>query len=275
VRLMSRNRKDNSDRYPEVVEAFEAMERDGFIVDGEMVAFEGNVTSFSRLQGRMKIQDADEARQSGIAVHFYVFDILHLDGYDVTGLPLRRRKGVLREALEFDDPIRFTPHRNGDGVAYWKEACRKGWEGVIAKDAVRPYTHGRSKSWLKFKCVHQQELVVGGFTDPKGDRVGFGALLLGFYQDGELRYAGKVGTGWDEETLDELRTRLDRLERETSPFADAEGIPGKGVHWVRPELVGEVGFTEWTEDDRLRHPRWIGERQDKDPEDVVKEEPGA
>lgn len=275
VRLMSRNRKDDSDSYPEVVEALEAMRRDDFIVDGEVVAFQGGVTSFSRLQGRMKIQDPDEARRSGIAVRFYAFDLLHLGGWNLTALPLRRRKTVLRQALDYRDPIRFTPHRNEEGVAYWKEACRKGWEGIIAKDATSPYVHSRSRSWLKFKCVNRQELVVGGFTEPQGDRVGFGALLLGYYDDERLRYAGKVGTGWDDETLQSLRSRLDGLERETPPFADPEALPQKGIHWVSPELVGEIGFTEWTAEGRLRHPRWIGERRDKAPEAVVKEEPGA
>jgi ATP-dependent DNA ligase len=166
--------------------------------------------------------------------------------------------------------LRWTPHRNDDGLQYFRTACRKGWEGLIAKHAGSEYVHGRSKKWLKFKCVMQQEFVIGGFTEPHGERIGLGALLLGFYRDGGLVYAGKVGTGFDDETLEDLRHRLDQIERETSPYD--QGDPASdGVHFVSPNLVCEVRFTEWTDGDKLRHPRYKGLRRDKEPEDVHKE----
>lgn len=286
VRLMTRNRKNRSATYPELVEALEGRGPD-LVADGEVVTFDGDVTSFSRLQGRIQVNDEDEARRRAteIPVVLYLFDLLHIDGHDLTAVPLRERKKVLQAALDWADPLRFTPHRNEEGEAYWEEACRKGWEGVIAKEAASPYVHSRSKKWLKFKCGHRQELVIGGFTEPKGERVGFGALLLGYYAGDDLVYAGKVGTGWDDATLRELRNRMDRLERKTPPFADPgdadeddplsanRKLPSKGVHWITPKMVAEVGFTEWTDAGFLRHPRYQGLREDKEAGEVVRERP--
>jgi len=274
VRLMSRNKQKINDTYPELVEALKSGRYPDFIVDGEIVAFSGKVTSFERLQQRMKIKDPAEARESGVAVFFYLFDILHLDGYDVTKLALDSRKHLLKKALSFDDPVRLTAHRRGKGEAYHREACSKGWEGIIAKDGRGAYVHSRSKKWLKFKCFNRQELVIGGYTDPEGERIGFGALLVGYYDGDSLRYAGKVGTGYDDETLRGLGKRLKSLERKSPPF-DAEHLPEKGVHWVTPKLVGQFGFTEWTKDGKLRHPRFLGLRRDKEARQVVKEEPEA
>jgi bifunctional non-homologous end joining protein LigD len=273
IRLLSRNKRSQNDTYPELVEAIERQPGDDFIVDGEIVAFEKGVTSFSRLQRRMQIQDPNKARKTNIAVYYYLFDLLYLDGHDTTRLALRDRKAVLREALRFEDPVRFTTHRNEHGEGFLEEACKKGWEGLIAKRAGAPYVHRRSTDWLKFKCVHRQEVVIGGYTDPRGARIGFGALLIGYYQRGKLRYAGKVGTGYDTETLQSLGDRLAAMERKSSPFADADGLP-KGAHFVTPKLIAEVGFTEWTEDGRMRHPRYLGLRRDKKAEDVVRERPG-
>lgn len=272
VELRSRNRQDLSGTYPEIVAALQRDQPDAaqFVLDGEVVAFDGRVTSFARLQGRLGISDPDQARASGIAVYYYVFDLLHLDGYDTTALPLRRRKSLLRAAIEWDDPLRYTPHRNGAGEDYYRLACRKGWEGVIAKRADGAYRHSRSTDWLKFKCVHQQELVIGGYTEPHGSRTGFGALLLGHYDDGDLVYAGKVGAGFDDETLHRLGSALQQRRRGSSPFD--RGDP-PDAHWVDPELVCEVGFTEWTGSGRLRHPRYLGLRHDKDPAEVRRERP--
>jgi bifunctional non-homologous end joining protein LigD len=271
VRLMSRNRKQLNAHYPELVEALAAARSQAFVIDGEVVAFEGRVTSFSKLQGRMHLEDAEEARQSAIDVYYYVFDVLYLDGYDTTGVPLRERKSLLKRAFSFRDPLRFVQHRNKEGEAFFQEACRKGWEGIIAKDASAAYVHGRSKKWLKFKCVNRQELVIGGYTEPHGERIGFGALLVGYYDGHELVYAGKVGTGFDDETLRRLKKRLTSLERDRSPFA-GDDLPAKEVHWVRPELVAQIGFEEWTKHGRLRQPRYEGLREDKDAADVVREE---
>jgi DNA ligase D-like protein (predicted ligase) len=273
VRLLSRNEKSQNAAYPELVDAIAAQKARDFVVDGEVVAFRGGVTSFSRLQRRMKIADAGKARRSGVPVYYYLFDIVHLDGRDTTRLGLQDRKSLLERSIEFRDPLRFSAHRSTEGEAYLAEACRKGWEGLIAKRADSIYVPRRSRDWLKFKCVARQEFVVGGWTDPQGGRVGLGALLVGVYDDGELRYAGKVGTGYDDQTLDDLSRRLSSMERKTPPFADPEGIPRKGVHWASPRLVAEVGFTEWTPDGRLRHPRFLGLRRDKAPKDVVRERP--
>jgi bifunctional non-homologous end joining protein LigD len=265
VRLLSRNNLDMG-RYPEVIEALAGQPADDFVVDGEVVAFSGRQTSFSRLQGR--------GRGARVPIFFYVFDLLHLDGYDLTRLPLRRRKAILRRALSFGDPLRFLPHRAEHGERYHREACQKGWEGIIAKRASAPYTSGRSGDWLKMKCVADQELVIGGYTDPRGSRAGFGALLVGHFQDGKLAYAGKVGTGYNDMLLRDLRAELDRLARDNSPFArNTENLPRKDVHWVDPRLVAQIGFTEWTRDGRLRHPRFLGLRRDKDAREVVRERP--
>jgi len=271
VVLRSRAGHDLSETYPEVVEGLGSRGPD-LLLDGEVVAFERGVTSFARLQGRMQLRERDRARRSGIAVWYYLFDLLFVDGFDVRPLPLRRRKALLRHVMRFEGPIRFTPHRNGDGEAYYRDACQRGWEGLVAKRADAPYRAGRSRDWRKFKCAARQELVIGGFTEPGGSRTGFGALLVGYHRDGDLVYAGKVGTGFDAATLRDLRARLDALGRDRPPFA-AGDLPSSGVHWVRPELVGEVEFTEWTADGRLRHPRFVGLRRDQDPADVVRERP--
>lgn len=272
VRLLSRSQKDLDDTYPELVDALEGQRAGQFVLDGEIVAFSGGVTSFQRLQQRMSLSTADEARRSNVAVHFYLFDILHLGGRRTTELPLRDRKALLKKAISFDDPIRYTPHRNEDGEAFYAQACDRGWEGLIAKDATKPYTHERSRDWLKFKCVADQEFVIGGYTDPEGSRIGFGAILVGYHDDGDLAYAGKVGTGFDDDTLERLGGRMEELERDDSPF-DRGNVPTKGVHFVDPQIVAQIGFTEWTDRGRLRHPRFLGTRDDKQPGDVVRERP--
>lgn len=267
--LWSRNHKRVNASYPEVTEALVRHGPQRFLVDGEIVAFEGDRTSFARLQSRMHRTDPRAARWTGVEVFYYLFDVLAIGGVDLTGLPLRSRKRLLRECFDFAGPLRYGEHRAGDGVEFFREACSRGWEGLIAKRADASYHSGRSRDWLKFKCVAGQEFVVGGFTDPRGSRLGFGALLVGYYQNDRLRYAGKVGTGYDERTLRDLRARLDGLARGDSPFADTVREPG--VHWVTPELVAQVGFTEWTGDGRLRHPRFVGLRNDKRAADVIRE----
>jgi bifunctional non-homologous end joining protein LigD len=218
--LRSRNDLDLDATYPELVDALSVPGPD-LVVDGEVVAFDGPVTSFARLQRRMQLRDAAEARSSGVAV--------------------------------------------------LADACERGWEGLIAKDATAPYTSGRSRRWSKLKCAHQQELVIGGFTAPQGSRTRFGALLVGHHEDGHLRYAGKVGTGYDRATLDRVGDLLEARVRQTSPFDDE--VPERRATWVTPDLVAEIGFTEWTRDGRLRHPRFLGLRDDKDANDVVRERP--
>jgi DNA ligase D-like protein (predicted ligase) len=274
VSLKSRNRKVINDQYPELVEALEKQAEKRFIVDGEIVAFEDDVTSFSRLQNRMHMDDPEEIRQTGVDVYYYLFDILYFDKYDVTEINQRVRKSLLKKAVSYHDPVRYMIHRNTDGEKYYQEACQKGWEGIIAKKAISPYVHRRSKNWLKFKCINQQEFVIGGFTEPHGERIGFGALLLGYYDGDDLLFAGKVGTGFDNETLQRLKDELDCLERKTPPFVK-DDLPKKEIHWVMPKLVAEIGFEEWTQDNKLRQPRFLGLRREKDAEDVVREEPSV
>jgi bifunctional non-homologous end joining protein LigD len=270
VTLTSRTGNDLSSAYPELVEALEAEAATDFLADGEIVAFEGRRTSFERLQGRMGIHDPKLARLTGIPVFLYLFDLLRFDGHDITGLPLRERKRVLRQGLAFAGPVRNTTHRNERGEEFFAQACAKGWEGLIAKRADSPYVHGRSSHWLKLKCSFEQELVIGGFTTPQGARHRFGALLVGYYEDGDLRYAGKVGTGFSEQTLRQLGDRLEALEVPSPPFTAGSGLP-RNARWVKPELVGQFGFSEWTRDGKLRHPRYLGLREDKPAREVVRE----
>jgi DNA ligase D-like protein (predicted ligase) len=273
VQLVSRTGRNMNGSYPELVEALERERAGDFIADGEVVAFDGPVTSFARLQGRMQLSDPRAARRTGIPVFLYVFDLLRHEDEDLRRLPLRERKARLRRALSFHGPVRFTPHRNEHGEELFRDACRRGLEGVIAKRADSPYrSGGRSRDWLKLKCHHEQELVIGGFTAPKGSRTEFGALLVGYFEDGELRYAGKVGTGFNHRTLADLGGQMRELEQDEPPFVDVHPIP-RGTRWVRPELVAQIAFSEWTRDGRLRHPRYLGLRNDKPARDVVRERP--
>jgi len=261
VRLLSRNELSLNGRYPEIARALERDPADGVVLDGEVVAFEGSRTSFARLARR---------GHERVAVFLYVFDLMHLAGHDTRPLPLRARKRLLRRTLAFGDRLRLTVHRNRDGEALFEDACSKGWEGLIAKRADSRYASTRSRDWLKVKCSAEQELVVGGYTEPKGSREELGALLVGYFDGDRLRYAGKVGTGFDRATLRDLARRLRPLRRDGSPFAD-DDAPARGTTWVEPELVVQVGFSEWTPYGRLRHPRFLGIREDKDAREVVRE----
>ena len=273
IRLMTRNQKEDTSTYPEITQALAAQRADDFILDGEIVAFDGSQTKFARLQQRLGVRQPGPELLAEVPVWFYIFDVLWADGRDVRPRPLRERKGILQDLLTFGGPLRFTEHINTDGEAYFRQACASGWEGVIAKRADAPYRAGRSRDWLKFKCESGQEFVIGGFTDPRGTRTGFGALLLGYYDPGhQLVYAGKVGTGFTQRTLGSLHASLAGLEQDHPPF-DRGKLPRSGVHWVQPRLVAEVGFSEWTTAGELRHPRFQGLRDDKDPAEVTREMP--
>ncbi len=281
VRLMTRNQHDVSATYPELRDALAAQSSADFVCDGEVVAFDAQATSFSLLQQRLGVHDPGAALRQRVPVFYYVFDLLVADGRDIRSRPLRERKKMLRESLAFDDPIRYTEHRDRDGEEYFEQACGQGWEGLIAKRADAPYVAGRTRDWLKFKCENGQELVIGGYTDPRGSRTHLGALLLGYYDpSGKLVYAGKVGTGFSEATLASLGHALTSIERADPPFdpgllpRSGSGRPPRtGVHWVEPRLVAQVAFTEWTGAGQLRHPRYLGLRRDKDPATVVREAP--
>ncbi|MFF5991420.1 non-homologous end-joining DNA ligase [Prauserella flavalba] len=268
-RLWSRNHRLMNAAYPELVEALAGQGGESFTADGEIVAFDGRQTSFAKLQPRIHLSDPVRARNTGVEVFYYLFDLLEFGGTDARSLPLRQRRELLRQAFDFHGAIRISQYRNTEGEKFLEEACAKGWEGLIAKRADAPYTSGRSRDWLKFKCVKDQEFVVGGYTDPSGSRAGFGSLLVGYYADGGLRYAGKVGAGYNDATLRDLRRRFETLGRAKSPFAGPVREPNS--HWLEPELVVQVKFTEWTGDGRLRHPRFTGLRNDKPATDVIRE----
>jgi bifunctional non-homologous end joining protein LigD len=283
VRLRTRKHVPVDDAFPELTEALRTSAHSNLVVDGEVVALDGDTHSLSRLQGRLGLgltprgrprPDPGRGPQPGqgsrIPIHLYIFDLLSIDGHDLRQLPLRARKQLLSGALDWNDPLRYSDHWTGDREELFREACRSGWEGLIAKDPEAPYRAGRSRRWRKLSCSRGQELVVGGFTEPGSARSGFGALLLGYHDDrGELRYAGKVGTGFDDamhETVDQL---LRSLEREDPPFADPPA--DREARWVEPHLVVQVSFTEWTDAGRLRKPRFDGLRIDLDPSEVVRE----
>ena len=240
VRLFSRNRLLQD--VPAVARAIATLPVHDAILDGEL--------TWDRASG------------------YHVFDILWLDGRPVTSLPLEERRALL-DQLPLQPPLQRVPTL--DDPQPWDRAAREGWEGVIAKRRGSAYEHRRSANWLKMKCEASQELVVGGFTDPQGARVGLGALLVGYFDGGDFVFAGKIGTGFDTKLLLDLRERLDRLEIAQSPFTRAKGLPRLRAHWVTPQIVVQVAFLEWTVHDKLRHPRLVGVRFDKDPHDVRRE----
>jgi DNA ligase D-like protein (predicted ligase) len=272
VRLESRTGKDLTGTYPEVCAALAAQRPRTLLLDGEVVAFEGDQTSFSRLQQRLGVSRPTPAHVASFPVVYCVFDLLELDGEDIRGRPLLERRARLEQAIRPGEALQISEAWRGDSERRFRDACRAGWEGLIAKRADAPYVPARSRDWLKLKCSWEQELVIGGYTEPAGSRTDFGALLVGYHEDGELRYAGKVGTGYSAATLRDLGARLRGLETAEPPFGDARPIP-RGTHWTRPELVAQIGFAEWTNDGRLRQPRFLGLRDDKRPDEVVRERP--
>ena len=278
VTLLSRNDKPQERMFPDVASALrEALPRPA-VVDGEIVCFDAEGrTSFRALQQRFHLIDPAEIRTRAerFPAFVFLFDLLWLDGRDLTGEPLAARKRVLREAVAWSDQVRWTEFSEGEGKALFRDACRRGDEGVIGKLLTSPYVARRDPAWVKVKCLGRQEFVIGGFTDPQRSRVGIGALLVGYYDGDRLAYAGKVGTGYTRETLLELRRRLDKVLRSKPPFDAGDPPVGPGVHWTRPEMVAEIGFTEWTQNGLLRQPRFEGLRTDKRPRDCHRERPRA
>jgi bifunctional non-homologous end joining protein LigD len=240
VQLYSRNRLPQ--RLPEIARAIARLPIKDAILDGEM-SWDGRT--------------------------YHVFDVLWMNGEAVTSRPLEARRALL-EQLPLEPPL----HRVAllKDAEPWDRARREGWEGVIAKRRGSPYEHRRSRHWLKMKCEASQEFVVGGFTDPRGGRVGLGALLIGYYEGADFVFAGKLGTGFDTKLLLDLRRRLDALIVPASPFTRATGLPRLRAHWVKPEVVVQAGFIEWTVHGKLRHPRLLGVRYDKAPREVVREQ---
>jgi bifunctional non-homologous end joining protein LigD len=272
VRLESRTAKDLTSTYPEVRAALASQASRNLILDGEVVAYDGTQTSFSRLQQRLGLTNPSDEQVAAYPVVLCAFDLLELDGDDLRDRPLFERRARLTAAIRPSSALQLSEAWRDDSQRRFAEACRAGWEGLIAKRAQAPYVSGRSRDWLKLKCVWEQEFVIGGYTDPAGRRTDFGALLVGYYEDGRLKYAGKVGTGYTAATLRGLGARLRELETPESPFVDARPVP-RGTHWTRPELVAQIGFAEWTNDGRLRQPRFLGMRDDKRPAEVLRERP--
>jgi len=271
AQLMSRTGKDWTGRFRPVRDAAAALPVRQALLDGEvaLVLADGR-TSFQALQNAFA-----GAPPAGSLVYF-VFDLLHLDGENVAAQPLEQRKARLAQLLRDgggETPIRYTDHVIGQGRRFFEAACRRGLEGAVSKRRDLPYQPGRGPAWVKTKCIKRQEFVIGGFTDPKGSRVGLGALLVGVHDPRRgLVFAGKVGTGFTQASAHDLRARLDKLEQAECPFAVCPpGRLGREAHWVRPMLVAEVAFTEWTDDGRIRHPSFQGLRVDKPSGQITRE----
>lgn len=266
VTLLTRSGQDWTASFRDIAAAVARLPARKAILDGEMVVFDA--------QGRTSFQALQNARGTDAAV-YVAFDLLQRDAKDLRPLPLERRKEELASLLKAAPPsVRFSTHVVGRGAAQHEKACREGLEGIVSKLRTAPYEPGRSRTWLKVKCIQRQELVIGGFTDPAGSRTGFGALLLGAHDDrGQLRYAGRVGTGFPQRTLTDLRARLEALEQPSSPFAAGPVGRAKGTHFVRPTLVAEVEYAELTRDGLVRHARFVGLRKDKAAREVKLERP--
>jgi len=270
VRFWSRNQKDWTHKFPRLGKALQEFPATKVILDGEVVAVDSKGrASFQKLQQGLKVGDA------GFILH--IFDIIYLDGFNLTRTPLRERKEILAGLfadISEKSPLRYSDHMEGNGLDFFKQACKYGIEGIVSKLADSFYESTRSRSWVKVKCIKRQEFVIAGYTISDKGFPGFGALILGVYEKGKLRYAGRAGTGFSIKQRLDLRKKLDRLVRSSTPFAEKPKDPGlKSAVWVTPQLVGEVAFTEWTEDGSVRHPSFQGLREDKKAKDVVREDP--
>lgn len=268
TRLITRNNNDWTNKFKSIAEAVNKLVVKDAIIDGEIVVLDKNQKSdFQALQNSIKNNEAGE-------FIYYVFDLPYYDQYDLSHLPLRERKKYLHEIINSTKgKIRFSDHIPGSGKQVFENACKLTLEGIISKDANSEYTQKRSKTWLKIKCMKRQEFVIGGYTQPQGARKYFGALLLGTYNGkGDLVYNGNVGTGFTVETLKTLHTLLSKNKSAKNPFNSLPPRSGK-VTWIKPVLVAEIEFTEWTKDNHLRHPSFKGLRSDKKPKSVIKEMP--
>jgi len=266
ARLISRNGNDWTDNFPSLAAALEALPVSQALIDGEVaVLLPDGTTSFQALQNALSKRDRGE-------LVYFAFDLPYLDGYDLTRARLEDRKGALAALVEgAGTAVRYSAHVVGSGDAFFEKACGMRLEGIVSKKRDAPYVPGRGGSWLKVKCLRRQEVVIGGWTEPSGSRTGLGALLVGVHEKGGgFAFAGKVGTGFTDKVLRDLRRRLGALEQEASPFSPKPKGVG-AAHWVKPELVAEVAFTEWTGDGKMRHPSFQGLRMDKPAREVVRE----
>jgi bifunctional non-homologous end joining protein LigD len=256
VTLLSRNGKDRTESFADVAKAIATLTDRALLLDGEAVAFDRRLVSrFQLLQ------------QGEVPVVYAVFDCLYRRGRDLRREPLAVRRTALEEAIGETDRLFPSRRLGSNGLKAFAAARRRGFEGMVGKNAAAPYIEGRSTEWLKVKAKKEEEFVIGGYTPPAGSRTHFGALLMGAHDDGELRYVGKVGTGYDQKTLADLHRRFQPLVRKSPPFADPP--KEKGAVWLAPRLVAQVAFQEWTHDGRLRQPVYLGLRDDKAAEEVV------
>ena len=270
VRFWTRNQKDWTAKFETVGKAVKELPAKSAILDGEIVALDASGrASFQKLQ-----QSINKGAAAGLI--FNVFDLIYIEGFNITRAPLRERKQVLEELLApLGDRgvLRYSDHIEGSGAQFFKEACKLGLEGIVSKLADSAYESTRSRNWLKIKCIRRQEFVIAGYTlSDKG--IPFSSLILGFYDKGKLIYAGRAGTGYSNAMRAELRKKLDRMVVNKRPFEHIPNDPDlRKAVWTEPKLVGEVAFTEWTDEGVIRHPSFQGLREDKKPADVVREEP--
>ena len=271
VRFWSRNGKDWTEKFLNVVEAVKSLRVTSAILDGEIVIVDA--------QGQSSFQKLQRSMGSGVnsGFVFQVFDLIYLDGYDLTRTPLRERKAALKAVCTGGrNVIRYSEHIQGKGDEFYKHACAYGIEGIVSKLADSPYSSTRNRNWLKVKCNKRQEFVIVGYTPSSKGLAGFGALILGVYEKDKLVYAGRVGTGFTLKLRTELQKRLDKFARVKSPLSVVPKEPGlRTAHWTEPKLIAEVEFMEWTEDGSIRHPSFQGLREDKSPKEVVREIPDA
>ena len=272
VQFWSRNKKDWTEKFPSVAKALKSLKVESVVLDGEIVIMDAQGrTSFQRLQQAMG--------QSSVNFTYEIFDLLYLNGYDLTRVVLRDRKQLLETVLlkqPVNSPLRYSDHFEGDAREFFKQACEHGIEGIISKRPDSLYESARSKSWLKIKCARNQEFVVVGYTPSVKGMAGFGSLILGVYERGKLLYAGRVGTGFSLKQRVDIAKKLDRIALDTSPLAVKPKEPGlRNAHWAEPSLVAAVSFTEWTDDGSVRHPSFQGFREDKNPREVRREIPAS
>ncbi|HEY6229725.1 MAG TPA: non-homologous end-joining DNA ligase [Pyrinomonadaceae bacterium] len=277
AKFWSRNGKDWTEKFPNLLTALKGFPVQNAILDGEVVIVDkAGRSSFQSLQQSMGRGGGGKTP----AFIFEIFDLIYLDGYNLTRVPLRERKALLVELFAAGKfkveagPLRYSDHVEGNGAQFFKQACEYGIEGIVSKLADSPYESTRNRNWQKSKCIKRQEFVIVGYTPSKKDFPGFGSLVLGVYEKGKLIYSGRVGTGFSIKQRLELQKKLDRLAQPAMPFASRPKDPGlRQAHWAKPVLVGEVEFTEWTADNVIRHPSFQGLREDKKASEIVREEP--
>jgi bifunctional non-homologous end joining protein LigD len=271
AQFISRNQLDMTAQYPELADVAKSIHGSTAILDGEIVALdEKGVSRFQLLQRRLGRKNAGEIQRLAATtrIAFYVFDLLHLDGFDLMGCKLVDRKATLEGILKSSRNIRYSDHIIGDGEKLYQEIAKVPLEGMVAKRLESTYAQRRSAEWLKIKTIQESEVVIGGYTEPRNSRDYFGALVVGLYRDGKLHYVAHTGGGFSQQTLAQTYKLLQPLKTKDCPFVEKPKTNGP-VQWVKPKLVAQVKFTEWTADERMRQPIFLGLRQDKKPEESV------